>query len=385
MASRHIAIACTMHPPGDVRMFTRWTVGLAARGWRVSLIAPRRGPVPEMPAGVEYIETPFVQGHLSRYRKASRVLKPLGDLDPDVVLFPDPELIPVMLPYRHKHKAIAVFDRHENFDRPDEQFSYNFLSSAAAFAYVLYEDWALPHLDGVVVVLEGMLRRLNRRTKSIVAHNFPTGATYARLAQGPRPGTKAYTCVNIGSQQLIRGLREWLETVRILVKERGRSDFTILLGGRFDPGAYDVARDFVAAHDLQDAVTLAPQPFSHAESLNQVCAARIGFSPLLNNAMAKLELQNKLLEFMGASLPVITSPSSMDGEIVRAAHCGVLHWADKVNELADALERYMDNPDEARRLGQAGREYATSHLCWDRELDAIEEWFEKLIAAKRRG
>lgn len=366
-------------------MFTRWTLGLAQRGWRVSLIAPPRGPVPAMPGGAEYIETPAVKGHLQRFTKAGRVLEPLRRLDPDIVLFPDPELIPVMLRFRRSHKAAAVFDRHENFDRPDEQFSYSPLTTMANHAYAWYERRALPALDGVVVVLEGMLERLNPRTRAIVGHNFPTRAVYDRLAQGPTEGTPGYTCVNIGSQQLIRGLLEWLELVRVLVKERGREDFTILLGGRFDPGAFRVAQDFVNRHGLSGQVTLAAQPLAHAESLNQVCAAKIGFSPLLNNAMAKLEMQNKLLEFMGAGLPIITSPSSMDGQLIQAAKCGVLYWADQVQELADAMEHFMDHSDEARRLGLAGREYAVRNLCWENDLDRLEAWMEQLIAAKRKA
>jgi glycosyltransferase involved in cell wall biosynthesis len=373
-----------MHPPGDVRMFTRWTVGLAARGWRVTLIAPARGPVPPMPPGAEYIETPFAGGHVKRLLGAGRILEPLRRVKPDIVLFPDPELIPVMLRYRRGGTPV-VFDRHENYDQPQEQFNYSPLSNFVSQAYVKYERYALPKLDGVIVVLDGMLGRINPRTNAIVAYNYPTRETYNRLAAGPTPGTRSYTCVNIGSQQTIRGLMEWLELARVLVKDRKRSEFTILLGGPYDPGNYEQAKAFVAQHQLEAAVDLQPVRFSHADTLNLVSASKIGFSPLLQNDFSRLELQNKLLEYMGAGLPVITSPSSMDGKIVSEAACGYLYWAGQINELADAMERLLDDPAQAQELGRRGKDYAQRQLCWDGELDRATEWMEQLAGKRRRS
>jgi glycosyltransferase involved in cell wall biosynthesis len=90
-----------------------------------------------------------------------------------------------------------------------------------------------------------------------------------------------------------------------------------------------------------------------------------------------------VLEFMGAGLPVITSPSSANGQIVRDAQCGSLHWADEVPAMAETIERWMNNPDEARVLGRRGQEYAQKHLVWESELDRVVPWLEAKIAARK--
>jgi glycosyltransferase involved in cell wall biosynthesis len=381
----HLALAATMHPPADVRVFTRWVCGLAARGWRVSLIAPRRGTTPPpMPAGAAYYEIPEAAGYLARLLKADRVLPFLRDLKPDVVLAVDPELLPVLLRYRGESRAAVVFDRHENFDEPGTLYRGGKLGKLIARAYVGFERYAAPRLDGVVVVIEEMVANLHPRTRAITAHNFPTRSVLAELAGEPAPGTPRYTAINLGGQLSSRGYPHLLELTRVLVRERGRQDFTFALGGRFEPGGYEKSEEFRRQHGLEANLTLFSDFLPHAEAVNLTRAAQIGLTPYLNNAKAKITLQNKVLEFMGAGLPVITSPSSLNGKFVADAGCGALHWADEVGAIADTIEAWMDAPDEARRLGARGQEYALAKLVWEAELDRIAPWLEERIA-RRRG
>jgi len=120
----------------------------------------------------------------------------------------------------------------------------------------------------------------------------------------------------------------------------------------------------------------------HAEAVALTKAASIGFSPYINNAKARHQLQNKVLEFMGAGLPVITSPSSLNEEIVSAAGCGALHWADEIEAIADTIELWLDQPDLAAELGRRGQEYVRKHLAWENELERVLPWLEALHGAR---
>ena len=176
-----------------------------------------------------------------------------------------------------------------------------------------------------------------------------------------------------------RGLYESLEVARAMVRERGREDFSICLGGNFPPGTLERCKAFVAEHRLEENVRLVESFLPQDEVIEYYRAAQIGYCPYLNVEKAKITLQNKLLEFMGARLPVITSPSSRNGEIVSRSGCGALFWADQIGEICDQLESWMDRPEERKRLGQLGWEYVHQNLVWEGELEAADRWLRSLL------
>ncbi len=64
---------------------------------------------------------------------------------------------------------------------------------------------------------------------------------------------------------------------------------------------------------------------------------------------------NAVLEAMAAGLPVIAVPTAGVAEMVVDGATGVHVAADDERDLAAALSRLVDNPDECRRMGAAGR------------------------------
>jgi glycosyltransferase involved in cell wall biosynthesis len=359
-------------------MFTRWTCGFAGLGWRVTHIAPEGPVIPEFPSGAEFIPIRMHSGYVSRIRHVGRVLAHLDRVRPDIILFPDPELFLILPRYAKRSGFRLVFDRHENFDQPGTLVRYGPLASLIARGYSRFERWITPRIDGVIVVLEDMIPSLDPRTTVQVAHNFPTRAVLQELAGEVSPETPRFTCVNLGAMHVERGLYEQLEVARAMVLDRGRRDFRFCLGGLFPPGTLERSREFVRAHRLEQHVHLVESFLPQSEVIQLYRGARIGFSPYLNNEKAKITLQNKILEFMGAGLPVLTSPSSENGRIVRESGCGALFWADETDAICDKLEEWMNSPEEARRLGEAGRQYVLHNLVWEADLERIERWFHEL-------
>ena len=67
-------------------------------------------------------------------------------------------------------------------------------------------------------------------------------------------------------------------------------------------------------------------------------------------------LPNVILEALAAGLAVVTTPVSGIPEVIEEGVTGLLVPSEDPAALAAALERLMDDPDLARRLGEAGRE-----------------------------
>jgi glycosyltransferase involved in cell wall biosynthesis len=366
-------------------MFSRMTCGFAGIGWRVSLIAPERGQVPEMPPGAEFHPVRCVHGYLNRLRQSGRVLPLLRKLKPDAVLFPDPDLMGAMLRFRREGRAAVVFDRHENFEqRWAVHRAANMADAVLGRVYPAYERYAVRRLDGVIVVFEEMRRAIPNGVPTCVAHNYPTRADLAALAAPPAPATPHYTAVFVGTFARAYGHLQLLELAHELVNARGRREFTLFVAGQFDGGLAEEAQGFIAQHALEQNVTLKPERIPHEEVIALVAASRIGICPLSREAALKNSLHNKMLEFMAAGLPVIASDVRPGGRIISECGCGKLFWAEDVQEIARTVEHWLDHPEEAKALGARGQRLALDKLVWESELALLAPWLEQQIA-KRAG
>lgn len=360
-------------------MFVRMTCGFAGLNWRVSLIAPRRGDIPAMPQGAEYFPLEYERGYLKRLRRASRVMPLLRQLEPDVVLFPDPDLMGALVRYRRQSGALVVFDRHENFEQHWKLHkASNPADALLSRLYPAYERYAVRRLDGVVVVFEEMRKAIPQGVPTLVAHNYPTRNVVEALAVPPPPGTPQYTTVFIGSFRKAYGHMHLLELAHELVLKRGRSDFTLFIAGQFDPGLDTEVAKYIADHGLQTNITLKPHTILHHEVVSLVAASRIGMCPLSQQIALPNNLHNKMLEFMAAGLPVIASDIRPGGRIIADSGCGKLLWAEQLPQIADTVEHWLDHPGEAQALGKRGQQYAFEKLVWESDLTQLAAWLERL-------
>ena len=374
MAKPHVAIVCTQHRAADTRMFQRWVCGLAGLGWRVTHIAPRGDVDLEYPDGSTLINVEPPGNYIARLLGGRRVIPLIESARPDLILFPDPELFAVLPAYGRRHRIPVIFDRHENFEDPSTFAQDGLASRVIARGYALLERRLTRELPGVVLVLDEMRAALDPQTPVEIARNYPTRSVLEALANPVRPDTRHFTCVHLGALNVERGLYEILEIVRSMVIERSRRDFSICLGGRFPLGHLEKCSIFVSQHGLTENVRLIDGYVPQAEVAELYRASLIGLSPYLRNSAARVTLQNKILEFMGAALPVITSPSSVNGQIVEESGCGALFWAGECDGICDQLEAWMDAPDQAREIGERGRRYVLEKLVWESELERIEPW-----------
>lgn len=365
-------------------MFQRWVCGLAGLGWRVTHIAPRSDVELEYPDDAHPVSLDPPGNYFQRLLGVRRVLPILDTTRPDLILFPDPELFAVLPRYGVRRRVPVVFDRHENFEDPSTFSQDGTVARLIARGYSLLERQLTRRLAGVVLVLDEMRSALDPATPAETARNFPTRAVLEALGDPPQPDTRRFTCIHLGAQNVERGLYEMLDVADKMLNERGRSDFSICLGGRFPRGHYDRCAAIVSERRLASNVQLINGFVDHSEVSELLRASRIGLSPYLSNAAARVTLQNKILEFMGAGLPVITSPSSLNGEIVEHSGCGTLLWANQCDAICDQLEAWMDHPERAREVGLRGREYALGNLVWETELARIEPWLRDRPAAPSR-
>jgi glycosyltransferase involved in cell wall biosynthesis len=91
-------------------------------------------------------------------------------------------------------------------------------------------------------------------------------------------------------------------------------------------------------------------------------------------------IKNKVLEAMAAGLPVVSTPLGVNGI---GAGPGVV-VAGTADEMASAAAALLADPDEAARVGAAGRRRVVAELTWTASVDAVDALWHEVVAARSR-
>lgn len=88
----------------------------------------------------------------------------------------------------------------------------------------------------------------------------------------------------------------------------------------------------------------------------------------------------KLLNYMAAGVPVV----SCEGSAVHLTH-GERGWVTRNHDASDfarGILHLLDNPDEARRIGQNAKAFTQANLSWRRVAGRCIELYERLLAGQ---
>ncbi len=91
----------------------------------------------------------------------------------------------------------------------------------------------------------------------------------------------------------------------------------------------------------------------------------------------------KLLNYMAAGKAIVSFAGSAKGIV--DGETGLIVRNGDVSGFADALDRLLGNQVLAARLGAAAHEYARRELSWDRAAESLENVYERVLGAERKG
>ncbi|MBO5339049.1 MAG: CDP-glycerol glycerophosphotransferase family protein [Clostridia bacterium] len=116
---------------------------------------------------------------------------------------------------------------------------------------------------------------------------------------------------------------------------------------------------------------------------------RSDISALVANAYCGLTcsymegLGRTTIEYMLSGKPVIASNSGATPEIVHDGQNGLIYEYGKTDELSRKMEYIISNPDVAKDLGQAGKEYAEKEFSMERYTSSLVYLYAKI--GRKRG
>jgi glycosyltransferase involved in cell wall biosynthesis len=364
----HLALA---HDPHDVRVFEKEAVALASAGYDVSVIAP--GAEVGVERGVRLVSLPpaaQVRGARAAAGRLRTIFDAAASLAPDLVHLHEPELVPVGLALRRRGIKV-VYDAHE--DAPLEALGINRHRPAKGYALAAlwrcYLALAGRSFDGFVAATPDIARGLpTGRTATV--RNFPS-LERVRPGDAPmasRPPRVAY----VGTIAIARGLLEVLGAMAALPPD---DPTELLLVGAFRPEGLEAG---ARRHPGWARVRyLGWRSWDEVLTLLDEC--RVGLVTLHPTPETVTSLPVKLFEYMAKGLPVVASDLPAWRAIVQGAGAGLVVDPRDDRAIGQALAQLLSSPDEAARMGRAGRAAAIAHYSWDGEAAKLLGLYERLL------
>lgn len=364
-------VLTSAHPPFDARIFHKECKSLVAAGYEVVLIAPHHESL--VKDGVRVIGTGHHKGRLARATLGvtSTLMAALRE-NADIYHFHDPELIPVGIFLRllgHK----VIYDIHEN------------LPKTLSYKHYL-PTWLRKSLVKIVAILEQLASRSFSAlitTTAVVGARFAPWNSHIALVRN-YPSLDEFAVSNSHAERgrsfvyvgacitAARGAREMVEAIGLLPADASPQ---LQLAGMFDPP--ELQKQLQALPGWQRTEVLGYlDRMQVAELMFRAFAGVVTIHPEPNYLEA---LSVKLLEYMAAGLPVIANDFPVYSDIVNEARCGLLVDPLNVREIADAMAYLLENPGEARKMGERGRSAILHKFNWDKEQKSLLDLYDELL------
>jgi glycosyltransferase involved in cell wall biosynthesis len=295
------------------------------------------------------------------------------DLDADLYHLHDPELLPAALMLKRRGKVV-IFDAHEDF--PKQLLSKPYLSPAVrrpiASLAAGMERFMVGRLDAVLTATPAIGDKFVAiGANSTDINNYPMlGELEAPVAWADKQREVCY----VGGIAAIRGIAEVVAALA-LCKSAARLNLAGDFGSAVLRTTVSASRGWAKINELGFLTRGQVR-----DVLARSVAGIVTFLPEPNHIEAQ---PNKMFEYMSAGLPVIASDFPLWREIIDGNACGICVDPLDPAAIAAAIDRLVDDPDLARRLGENGQRAVHQRYNWALEEAKLLSMYEKLLTGRR--
>ena len=353
------------HGCEDVRIFHKECVSLAKAGYDVSLVECGESYEKD---GVHIVGVGQPSGgRLNRMTAfAKKVYKAALQVDADIYHFHDPELLPYGLKLKKKGRKV-IFDSHEHTAGTilEKQWIPKILRRMVFDLFSKYQRFVCRRLDAVIAATPNVteyFKNINPATYQVT--NYPIISQ-----EGLQPDFSAKRVAYAG------GISSQWNHINVLKALEQLPDCRYCLCGAFE-GDYGQKLKQMPAWKQVDFLGRIP----HQQVAKELAYCSVGLALLTpgnNTDWHNGTMSNtKIFEEMMAGLPVVCTNFVRWKEFVERYHCGICVDPENIDEITAAIRYLLDNPEEARKMGENGRRAVRKEFNWgieEKELLALYE------------
>ena len=112
-----------------------------------------------------------------------------------------------------------------------------------------------------------------------------------------------------------------------------------------------------------ERLAISTVPWSETTEAETLLSSHIGIAPMPDNDWTRGKCGLKVLQYMAAGLPVISSPSGVNAEIIDHGVTGFLARND--DEWFQSVKKLMEDHELIQKLGKAGQKRVRDEYCVD--------------------
>ncbi len=355
------------HGRYDIRIFIKECVSLAKNGYDATLIVNDNNP-DEVKEGVKIVSTKFKpKNRIERFLNSKKLLfsKAL-EVNADIYHLHDPDLLPLGNKLKRKGKKV-IFDSHEDVPRQikDKQWIPKIIRNIISKTYEIYEESSIKKYDAVISVTPHIVERFSGiNPNSVMVTNYPIIDVSEEIARNP------YKAICFAG-----GITEQYNHHKILMAIEDIENIKYLLAGNPDNQYLKKLKTLPAWEKVEYKGMI-----SHSE-VKKLYSQSIAGMAIHYSTQAKEQGSLgviKLFEFMEAKLPVICSDYKLWKEIVEKYNCGICVDVNNVVEIKNAINYIINNPEEARVMGENGRKAVIEKYNWKTQEEILLRLYKKL-------
>jgi glycosyltransferase involved in cell wall biosynthesis len=178
-----------------------------------------------------------------------------------------------------------------------------------------------------------------------------------------------------------KGVWDLLGAVEILHKRVG-SRFSVMMVGD-GPGRWKLAA--AAASSLPPGVFCFTGSVAHHAIGDYLSAMDIFVLPSRTQRHWKEQFGRVLVEALACGVPLVGSDSGNIPALIEDTGGGLVFQEGNVEDLAQKLQRLLENPQEARALADRGRKTVLERYAYPQIAAALHEALKAALAAPPRG
>lgn len=345
----------SVHDRTDGRIFSRECSSLQKAGYHVTLIAAD-GKADEEKNGIYVYGIPCETNRLSRMLKTTKnVYKKALEIDADIYHFHDPELISTGIKLKKKGKKV-IFDSHEDVPLQilgSKEYIPLFIRRIISTLYVQYEKRKLPEFDAVISVspdIVDRLKKINQNTFQVT--NYPEADEIIPNTDIPERAV----CFT----GLISPLWNHKNIVSSLVL---LDNVKYNLAGPVYPKYLQELQKLDTWNQVNFAGKLPREKVPGFIKNSAAGMALCDYSIEVGYNMGTLG-NTKLFEYMREGLPLICTDFILWKQIVDEEKCGICVNPRDINSIAEAINKILSNPEEAKEMGRAGQRAVKEKYNW---------------------
>lgn len=295
-------------------------------------------------------------------------------------------LLPISVIIGRIKKAKIVYDVYERHSITMAR--YFPLSRLVRFIIEWFEDQWVRRVDYVLTVdspQDFLERRYKKNNSNVqVLYNVPpldhhiSHESLNEVAYGSHS-----TIVYVGGLSRDKGVLMAIEAMKRVKRALPQSH--LLMIGTFHDSEQE-AIELIDRYELNHHIKLI-QWLPYGEMMAYLQRAQVGIAlhqPCEKFLYVSKGTGRKFFTYMQAGLPIVGPEFGEIGQVVREEKCGILVDTTDPEQIAKAIIHLLENPEEARAMGQRGRRAIEEKYNWDIEKKKLLQAYAKLESKLNR-